>query len=133
MLMVAEDAEPGGGGDIIAGALNLLGSEAIFGRNWGCRVERPFLHMELCYYQAIDEAIESKLSRVEAGAQGEHKMQRGYTATRTYSAHFIRQPDFRKAISDFLTRETEQMQRVEAELLSMSPYKDAATTQPMAE
>lgn len=132
MLMVAEEAEPGGGG-IIAGALNLRGSEALFGRNWGCRVEKPFLHMELCYYQAIDEAIESKLSRVEAGAQGEHKMQRGYTATRTYSAHFIRQPDFRKAISDFLTRETEQMQRVEAELLSMSPYKDAATTQPMAE
>ena len=126
MLMVAEEAEPGGGG-IIAGALNLRGSEALFGRNWGCRVEKPFLHMELCYYQAIDEAIESKLSRVEAGAQGEHKMQRGYLATKTYSAHYIRQPDFRAAIGEFLTRETEQMQRVEAELLSMSPYKDAPT------
>jgi hypothetical protein len=126
MLMVAEEAEPGGGGDIIAGALNLRGSEALFGRNWGCRVERPFLHMELCYYQAIDEAIESKLSRVEAGAQGEHKMQRGYLATPTYSAHYIRQPDFRSVISDFLTRERADMQRVEAELLEASPYKDAA-------
>lgn len=126
VLVVAEEAEPGGGGEIIAGALNLRGSDALFGRNWGCRVDRPFLHMELCYYQAIDEAIESKLSRVEAGAQGEHKMQRGYLPTKTYSAHYIRQPDFRGAIGDFLTRERMDMARVEAELLSSSPYKDTA-------
>ena len=87
------------------------------------------MHYPFCvhsYYQAIDEAIESKLSRVEAGAQGEHKMQRGYLATPTYSAHYIRQPDFRRAISDFLTRERAQMLQVEAELLSASPYKDAS-------
>ncbi len=123
MLIVAEEAEPGGGGAIVAGALNLVGSQALFGRNWGCRGERPFLHMEVCYYQAIEEAIESKLSRVEAGAQGEHKMQRGYLPTPTYSAHYIRSPDFRGAVADFLRRETQQMDEVIEELLSSNPYK----------
>ena len=80
--------------------------------------------MELCYFQAIEEAIESKLSRVEAGAQGEHKMQRGYLPTPTYSAHYIRSPDFRAAVADFLRRETEQMQEVMEELTASSPYKD---------
>jgi predicted N-acyltransferase len=123
MLMVAEEAEPGGGGEIVAGALNLVGSHALFGRNWGCRGERPFLHMELCYYQAIEEAIAMKLSRVEAGAQGEHKMQRGYLPTTTYSAHYIRSPEFCVPIADFLRREALQMAEVAEELRATSPYK----------
>jgi predicted N-acyltransferase len=126
----------------------VLASQALFGRNWGCRSERPFLHMarsdvtrclaplprlltplaccalqELCYYQAIEEAIQTGLSRVEAGAQGEHKMSRGYLPTTTYSAHYIRSPDFRGAISDFLRRETQEMARVAEELSEESPYK----------
>jgi predicted N-acyltransferase len=95
----------------------------MFGRNWGCRVERPFLHMELCFYQAIEEAIATKLSRVEAGAQGEHKMQRGYLPTPTYSAHYIRSPEFRRPIADFLNRERQEMARVTEELTEESPYK----------
>ena len=84
VLMVAEqDGEP------VAGALNLLGREALYGRNWGCVVDAPFLHFELCYYRAIDFAIEHGLPRVEAGAQGEHKIQRGYLPAPTYSAHWI--------------------------------------------
>ena len=124
MLIVAEEAEPGGGGEIVAGALNLVGSQALFGRNWGCRVERPFLHMEVCYYQAIEEAIQSKLSRVEAGAQGEHKLQRGYLPTTTYSAHYICSEGFRAAIADFLGRERLEVDRMVRELsLEASPYK----------
>lgn len=99
-LMMAYD------GDLpVAGALNLLGSDAIFGRNWGCLADYKFLHFELCYYQAIDYAIAHKLKRVEAGAQGPHKLQRGYLPVRTYSAQWIRDPGLRDAIERYLKSE----------------------------
>src|SRR4030088_1429027 len=89
----------------IAGAINFIGSETLFGRHWGAIEHHPFLHFELCYYQAIQYAIEHKLARVEAGAQGEHKISRGYLPTTTYSAHYILDPALRRAIEDFLKRE----------------------------
>ena len=89
----------------VAGALNIIGSDTLFGRNWGTCVDVPFLHFECCYYKAIDFAIERGLAGVEAGAQGPHKLQRGYLPTRTHSAHWIRDPRLRDAIDDFLARE----------------------------
>ncbi len=110
-------------GRIIAGALNLLGPDCLHGRYWGCSEDIPFLHFELCYYQAIDFAIAHGLSRVEAGAQGEHKLARGYVAVPTYSAHYIANPGFRSAVADFLERETEAMEREIAFLGDMAPFK----------
>jgi predicted N-acyltransferase len=110
-------------GEPVAGALNLRGSEALYGRNWGCKGEWPFLHFELCYYRAIDYAIAHGLTRVEAGAQGEHKIQRGYLPQPTYSAHWIEHPGLRRAISDFLDREWPALQRERAALMDLSPYK----------
>ena len=92
-------------GTPIAGALNLLGADALYGRYWGCLVDRPFLHFELCYYRAIEIAIERGLSRVEAGAQGGHKLARGYEPVATHSMHYIADPGFRAAVADFLARE----------------------------
>ena len=89
----------------IAGALNFIGGEAIYGRYWGCLVDKPFLHFELCYYQAIEAAIARGLARVEAGAQGGHKLARGYEPVRTWSMHWIADPGFRAAVADFLERE----------------------------
>ena len=89
----------------IAGALNFIGREALFGRYWGCVEDHPFLHFEVCYYQAIDFAIQHGLGRVEAGAQGPHKIARGYRPTPTDSAHYIRDPGFRKAVADYLGHE----------------------------
>jgi len=89
----------------IAGALNLLGGDALYGRYWGAIEDVPFLHFELCYYQAIDVAIERGLKRVEAGAQGEHKLARGYLPTPTFSAHYIPDPRFRRAVADYLEHE----------------------------
>ncbi len=89
----------------IAGALNFVGPEALYGRYWGCLVDKPFLHFELCYYQAIDIAIERGLMRVEAGAQGGHKLARGYEPVTTTSMHFLADPGFRRAVEDFLDRE----------------------------
>jgi predicted N-acyltransferase len=89
----------------IAGALNLLGADTLYGRYWGCVEEVPFLHFELCYYQAIDIAIERGLKRVEAGAQGEHKLARGYEPVATWSAHYIPHPGFRRAVADYLEQE----------------------------
>ena len=80
----------------IAGAINFIGSHTLFGRHWGAIEHHPFLHFELCYYQAIDYAIANKLARVEAGAQGEHKIARGYMPTTTYSAHYIADPALRR-------------------------------------
>jgi predicted N-acyltransferase len=118
VLMVAEqDNEP------VAGALNLLGDEALYGRNWGAVVDAPFLHFELCYYRAIDFAIEHKLPRVEAGAQGEHKIQRGYLPVPTYSAHWIAHGGLRAAIADFLDRERPAMLREMEALATLSPFK----------
>ncbi len=89
----------------VAGALNFVGKDALYGRYWGAVVDRPCLHFELCYYQAIDFAIARGLSRVEAGAQGPHKLARGYAPVETASAHYIAHPGFREAIADFLRRE----------------------------
>jgi len=93
------------GGRFIAGALNLIGDDCLFGRNWGCVEEAPFLHFELCYYQAIEWAIERGLARVEAGAQGEHKIARGYLPTPVYSAHWIADPALRAPVEAFVRRE----------------------------
>jgi predicted N-acyltransferase len=118
VLMMAErDGKP------IAGALNLRGSEALYGRNWGSVEDVPFLHFELCYYQAIDYAIAHGLQRVEAGAQGEHKIQRGYTPKPTYSAHWIEHPGLSSAVADFLSAERPAMLQTMAAMEADSPYK----------
>lgn len=120
VLMVAErDGEP------VAGALNLLGAEALYGRNWGAVVDAPFLHFELCYYRAIDFAIEHRLPRVEAGAQGEHKIQRGYLPAATYSAHWIAHPGLRRAVGQFLEHERPAMRQEIAALMTASPFRCA--------
>src|ERR1019366_520267 len=92
-------------GHWIAGAINFIGSDTLFGRNWGAIEHHPFLHFEVCYYQAIDFAIQRGLKTVEAGAQGEHKIARGYLPQTTYSAHYIADPDLRRAIAEYLKRE----------------------------
>ena len=110
-------------GYAIGGALNLIGSEALFGRNWGCNSQRKFLHFEACYYRAIDLAIELRLARVEAGTQGPHKIQRGYLPVQTYSAHWIRDEGFRDAVADFLVRE-KQAEAGQVEYLGeLSPFR----------
>ncbi|HQT66306.1 MAG: GNAT family N-acetyltransferase [Rhodospirillales bacterium 20-60-12] len=107
----------------IAGALNLLGTNALYGRNWGATEDVPFLHFELCYYQAIEFAIAHGLARVEAGAQGEHKIQRGYLPKPTYSAHYLFSPGLRRAVADFLVREREGIIGAMDELSEASPFK----------
>ena len=107
----------------IAGALNVIGGEALYGRYWGCSEDVPFLHFELCYYQAIDAAIRLGLGRVEAGAQGEHKLARGYEPMATWSAHHIADPGFREAVSDFLERERHAVEREIAFLGEMTPFR----------
>jgi predicted N-acyltransferase len=107
----------------IAGALNLIGDDALYGRYWGARQEVPFLHFELCYYQAIDAAITRGLARVEAGAQGEHKLARGYVPVPTWSAHYIPDPNFRRAIADFLERERAGVEAEADYLAELAPFK----------
>lgn len=111
------------GNAYIAGALNLIGTEALYGRYWGCSEDVRYLHFEVCYYQAIEIAIERGLKRVEAGAQGEHKIARGYLPTLTHSAHFITDPGFRNAISDFLVKERRGVKNQKRALLEESPYR----------
>ncbi|MGE0565478.1 MAG: GNAT family N-acetyltransferase [Pseudolabrys sp.] len=111
------------GGRWIAGAINFLGSGTIYGRNWGAVEHHPFLHFELCYYQAIDYAIAHKLDRVEAGAQGEHKLARGYLPTTTYSAHYIANPALRRAIADYLERERRYVAVAQEELAAYAPFR----------
>ncbi len=114
----------------IAGAINFIGSHTLFGRHWGAIEHHPFLHFELCYYQAIDYAIAHKLPRVEAGAQGEHKISRGYMPTTTYSAHYIADPGLRRAIDDYLVRERAYVAAAGTELASLAPFrKDFAAEQ----
>jgi predicted N-acyltransferase len=108
----------------IAGALNLIGSDALYGRYWGATEEQPFLHFELCYYQAIEWAIAHGLPRVEAGAQGEHKLARGYRPTTTYSAHWIADPSFRRAVADYLERERRQVARDGEALAEFLPFRE---------
>jgi uncharacterized protein len=107
----------------IAGAINFIGSHTLFGRHWGAVEHHPFLHFELCYYQAIQYAIEHKLDRVEAGAQGEHKISRGYLPTTTYSAHYIVDPGLRRAIEDFLKHERAYVAAAGAELAETAPFR----------
>jgi predicted N-acyltransferase len=107
----------------VAGALNLLGSEALYGRNWGCRGDWPFLHFELCYYRAIEFAIARGLPRVEAGAQGEHKIQRGYLPKPTFSAHWIAHTGLRRAVAGFLEQERVEKQAQMEELAAFSPFR----------
>lgn len=101
VLVIARD-----GARMIAAALNFVGSEAIYGRHWGRLEDRPFLHFELCYYQAIDEALARGLGRVEAGAQGSHKLARGYAPVETFQALWLSHPGFRQAVDRFLREET---------------------------
>ena len=114
------------GGRWIAGALNLIGGDCLYGRNWGCVEDVPFLHFELCYYQAIDWAISQKLARVEAGAQGQHKIARGYLPTAVYSAHHIADPGLRAPVARFLDEERRAVQG-EMDWLAeeYSPFKAA--------
>jgi len=107
----------------IAGALNFLGRDALYGRYWGCTVDKPFLHFELCYYQAIDIAIGRGLARVEAGAQGPHKLARGYEPVQTFSAHWIADPGFRDAVADFLERERRGVDAEQAFLGKRAPFR----------
>jgi predicted N-acyltransferase len=117
LMMALHNGKP------VAGALNLAGRDALYGRNWGCRGGWPFLHFELCYYRAIDFAIANGLQRVEAGAQGEHKIQRGYLPKPTYSAHWLRHAGLRGAIEDFLAHERPAKQAEMAGLAEYSPFK----------
>jgi uncharacterized protein len=114
----------------IAGAINFIGSEALFGRNWGAIEHHPFLHFEVCYYQAIDFAILRGLKTVEAGAQGEHKIARGYLPQTTYSAHYIADPGLRRAISDYLKRERAYVAEAGRELGEAAPFRKAADEAP---
>ncbi len=109
----------------IAGALNLIGADTLYGRYWGATEEVPFLHFELCYYQAIDAAIARGLTTVEAGAQGEHKLARGYAPVATYSAHYIPDLGFRRAIADFLVREREAVASDRDYLGELTPFRRA--------
>ena len=110
-------------GRYIAGALNLIGDDALYGRNWGCNEEHPFLHFEVCYYQAIDFALSRGLRRVEAGAQGEHKLLRGYEPIETYSAHAIADPRLEKAVAQFLREERREMARVIEAYAEHTPFR----------
>ena len=109
----------------VAGALNLRGDDTLYGRNWGCVEDYRFLHFEACYYQAIDYAIAKGLRWVEAGAQGPHKIQRGYLPRRTYSAHWIADPRFRDAVARFLEDEARGVAREMAALGTLSPFRNS--------
>ncbi|GAA0621895.1 GNAT family N-acetyltransferase [Brevundimonas kwangchunensis] len=118
LVMAFRDERP------IAGALNLIGRDALYGRQWGCLEDVPFLHFELCYYQAIDFAIAHGLSRVEAGAQGEHKIARGYLPSPVYSAHFIADPALRGPVADYLERERPAVDsEIEGLTEELSPFR----------
>ncbi|MCY3541862.1 MAG: GNAT family N-acetyltransferase [Gammaproteobacteria bacterium] len=108
----------------IAGALNFLGDETLYGRNWGCIEHYPFLHFELCYYQAMEYAIQHRLQSLEAGAQGGHKFARGYKAQPTYSAHYIADTQFRAAVARFLADEVKYVHRDLEYLDSQSPFRE---------
>jgi len=110
-------------GRYIAGAINFIGKDALYGRNWGCLEEHPFLHFEVCYYQAIEYAITHGLSRVEAGAQGEHKLARGYGPAITYSVHEIADPRYAHAIDEFLQKERAYIDESNEEYAEHVPFK----------
>ena len=115
----------------IAGAINFIGPDTLYGRHWGAIEHHPMLHFEVCYYQAIDYAIAHGLERVEAGAQGEHKLARGYLPRTTYSAHFIADPALRRAVADYLKQERAYVAAEGAQLAALAPFrKDFAAGQP---
>ena len=109
----------------IAGSLHMIGGDCLYGRYWGAIEHHPCLHFELCYYQAIEYAIQHKIQRVEAGAQGEHKLARGYLPTKTYSAHYIADPSLRRAIADYLVRERAYVDAASEELAEYAPFRKA--------
>ncbi|MEE9272043.1 MAG: GNAT family N-acetyltransferase [Robiginitomaculum sp.] len=108
---------------LIAGALNFIGGDTLYGRHWGALTHIPFLHFELCYYQAIEAGIDMELARVEAGAQGEHKLARGYEPVPTYSAHQLAHPNLHNAVSDFLTRERKAVDAHINVLSEFTPFR----------
>ena len=110
-------------GTPIAAALNYIGSEALYGRNWGSLIHKPFLHFELCYYQAIEAGLELGLPRVEAGAQGEHKLARGYEPVVTHSAHWLTHPGLMKGVEDYLIREREAVEQEVDILAKHTPFR----------
>jgi uncharacterized protein len=116
------------GGRTVAGSFHMIGGDCLFGRYWGALEHHPMLHFEMCYYQAIDYAIRHKLARVEAGAQGEHKLARGYLPTKTYSAHYIADPALRRAIADYLVRERSYVEAAGEELAEHAPFRKAPPT-----
>ena len=120
-------------GKWIAGAINFIGDDALYGRNWGSLEEHPFLHFEVCYYQAIEWAIAHGLKRVEAGAQGEHKLARGYRAVPTYSAHDILDKRFARAIDDYLVRERVAVDAALDEYAEHTPFKKGAAAGQISE
>jgi uncharacterized protein len=117
LIFALQDGRP------IAGALNLIGADALYGRYWGTTIEVPHLHFEICYHQAIEAAIARGLARVEAGAQGPHKLSRGYAPVPTWSAHFIPDPGFRAAVADFLAAERRAVAREIGALAEMVPFR----------
>ncbi|HOB14857.1 MAG TPA: GNAT family N-acetyltransferase [Novosphingobium sp.] len=117
LILAYQDGRP------VAGALNFIGPDALYGRYWGATIDKPFLHFELCYYQAIDAAIRLGLPRVEAGAQGGHKLARGYEPVQTWSAHWIAHPGFRSAVEDFLERERAGVAMDQNYLAERTPFK----------
>jgi len=116
-------------GDYVAGAINFLGDDAIYGRNWGATIERQFLHFEVCYYQAIDYAIAHGYGRVEAGAQGEHKLARGYRPVVTWSAHDFADAAFHEAIADYCRRERMALDDIMAEQEAALPFRKDDNTE----
>ncbi|MBX5148275.1 GNAT family N-acetyltransferase [Rhizobium lentis] len=110
-------------GRYIAGAINFIGGDTLYGRHWGCIEDHPFLHFEVCYHQAIDFALAKGLNRVEAGAQGEHKLARGYLPVTTHSAHYVAHAGLRRAIGDYLARERADVEQMSELLAEHSPFR----------
>ena len=117
LIMAFEDDLP------VGAALNYIGSDTIYGRNWGSLTYKPYLHFELCYYQAIEAAIEHKLKKVEAGAQGEHKLARGYEPVTTHSAHYLIHPGLKHAVNEYLTKERNAIKSEINYLSKHTPFK----------
>ena len=125
VLLILAEVE----GEPIAGALNFIGADTLFGRYWGCTQEHPCLHFELCYYQAIDWALAQGLTRVEAGAQGEHKLARGYLPAPVHSLHYFSDPRFQQAVVEYLRAETAAVSDEMADLESHGPFRRGPSPQ----
>ncbi len=113
----------------VAGSFHMIGGDCLYGRYWGAIEHHPCLHFELCYYQAIEFAIAHRIARVEAGAQGEHKLARGYLPARTYSVHYIADPALRRAVADYLVRERAYVEAASEELAEYAPFRKVAPDQ----